>query len=340
MAVTSKAIQYQTFINTFNKQKLDDLYMIYGTEEYLKVKAINAIVARAVKPEHKDFDFELFYGDEANSNRILDSLASIPFLAEKKVILIRKFDKLRSTEQQKITEMLVKEGVGNLIILTAENIDNRLKVSKLFYELGTVVQCKSPYKPEDMIPWVTNELKANGKNIDSQGAYLFVNKVELDYLTASGELEKLLLFCKDKAEVTLADVQACTGNSKTNNIFEFLNAVGAKDVRKSLMITQNLLDNKESAVFIITMMLRLFMSIWQINILRKKGFSDYDISAKYMNDINYAFRGNYLNFANKYPLSVIEKVFTLMLEADTDLKSINVEESIIIERTLFRIFAL
>jgi len=340
MSETNKIINCYTFIKKFPQLRLFHLYLVFGNEEYFKKKVIDMIVNRAIPKANRDFDFISLYGDDTTAGDIIDIFSTKPFFSENKVIYIRNFDSLKTSEQQKIITQCQQDVSGNILLLTTSSFDSRLKISKTVLKSGVVVQCRSPYKPEDMKPWLIEEAKSEGKIISTEATTLFVNKVELDYSAAANELEKLLLYCYQKNKIDLSDVQVCIGNTKTHNIFDFINSVGDKDLTKSLIIMENLLDNKEAAVFIVTMLTRLFTQLWKINRFRKNGYSDYAVMSNQMNDIHKMFRQNYLRYAKNYSLSIIPKIFNLLLETDSEIKSTGLDEALILERMLFRLHSM
>ncbi len=337
---TKKTISCDVFYNQFKSQKLASLYFVYGDERYLKNKAAKMIIDRGISPENRDFDFITIYGDDTSPYEVVDSFTTQPFFAERKVVWLKKFDSLKTSDQQKIINEYMKVHEGSLLVLTADKFDSRLKIAKQMMSVGIAVQCKRPYKAEDMLPWLRQEAKKYSLNFDTKAALLFVNKVELDYYNAANELEKLSLYCLDKNYVITADVQACTGDSKTHNIFDLYNSIGQRKIRESLIIIENLIENREAPVFIITMLTRFFSQLWKINALRAARYSDKEIMMSHINEINYYFRNDYMRFSRNYPLRVLPKVFSCLLESDTQLKSVNLDESLIIECMMFSVFAL
>ncbi|MBW6516786.1 MAG: DNA polymerase III subunit delta [Candidatus Cloacimonetes bacterium] len=340
MPATAKNLTYQAFVSSFNKDKISRFYYIYGTEEYLKRKVYNTIVDEVIPKEQRDFDLVIFYGDDCSIVDFLDAVSTRPFLSEEKVVILRKFDSLKTGNQQKIIDFLTQNEIFSIVILIADSFDNRLKIAKQISQLGPIINCRSPYRPEEMLPWINGEINNQNKTIDKDAALLFVNRVEMDYMTAASELEKLLLFSINTKRITVSDVQISTGYSKTYSVFDLLNAVGERDMRKTFIIVENLMDNKETAVFVISMLLRFFVQLWRINALKAKKISDEEIVAKHLADIYTSYRRNHLQYAKRYPLSIIPSIFSILLETDTELKSINLEEALLVERMLFRIFAL
>lgn len=337
---TKKSISYDVFLNRFKTQKLEALYFIYGDEEYLTHKTANTIIDRAIPLNSREFDFLILYGDDCSPYDIVGGFTTQPFFAERKVVWVKKFDSLKAADQKKVIDEFIPVSEDNVLILSAEKFDSRLKLSKQIMEAGQVIHCKRPYKSEDMLPWLKQEADRYKLRFEHKAALLFVNKVDLDFYYAANELEKLSLYCLNKKNVAVEDVQACTGDSKTHNIFDLYNSIGKRKVKDSLIIAENLMENNEAPVFIITMLSRFFCQIWKINALRAANNQDREIMASHINEINYYFRSDYLRYSRNYPLKILPRVFSLLLEADTELKSLGLNESLIIERMMFRIFAL
>ena len=325
------------FIAKFSSHKLEPFYYLYGTDNYLKEKITTLIEHKVIKPEGRDFDLSIFYGDDADISAVIDSLLGHPFFSDKKLIIIRKFDNMKAEEQQKVISAIMTYKIDNIVVLTAETFDSRKKASKQISDLATVIHCRSPYKGEDMIPWLSAEVKGAGKNMDRQAELMFVQNIELDYLAASNELEKLFLFCKDVTRITVKEVQASIRSARSVSIFDLVETVGNRDIKKSLHLAEKVVDSKESAIQIISILLRFFVQLWRINALRGKGYSSSDITARYLNEVFYSRRNDYVRYAQNYSIKALEQVFLILLEADADFKSINLDDKLLIERMLYRI---
>jgi len=64
-----------------------------------------------------------------------------------------------------------------------------------------------------------------------------------------------------------------------------------------------------------------------------------EILSRHLTEIYYLFRDDYIRYAQSYPLKTMPEIFNILLETDTELKSLNLEDALIVERMLFRIFA-
>jgi len=70
---------------------------------------------------------------------------------------------------------------------------------------------------------------------------IFSNNIELSYQAAEQELEKLYLFTHGKNVYTLEDVETTLGAYRENNIYDLQRALGAKDIKQSQKVLQNMI---------------------------------------------------------------------------------------------------
>src|SRR3990172_8962729 len=87
----------KTDVNAITEQagagKFHLVYFLHGDESYLTRQAVDAITRHAVEPATADFNFERFHGAEMVAESVLNSLATPPMMATRRVVLIRDFDR-------------------------------------------------------------------------------------------------------------------------------------------------------------------------------------------------------------------------------------------------------
>ncbi len=260
-----------------------------------------------------------------------------PFLNNYKLVILRNFEKLPAKSKEIIADYLKEPVETSILILDSDNMDKRVNAYKTIAANSISIQCKAPYGIRDILVWLKNELSGKNIKMDNETANLFASYIEPDYMIASNELEKLLIASRNKNIITREDVAECVGKSKSNSIFDLQNALGIKDLRRSLIILENLLENNESSVFIVTMLTNFFRTIWKVLILKNKNVKNSEITSVYLKEIFYSFRDDYLNFARSYDLPALRKIFFHLLETDIALKSIDVKEVILLETLIFNI---
>ncbi len=89
--------------------------LFYGPEEFLKEQAVQEILRELVPPELREFNLDVLYGDETDAGTIVDRVASLPMMAERRVVLVRNVDRLPIEERRKILEYSVSSEKRKLL---------------------------------------------------------------------------------------------------------------------------------------------------------------------------------------------------------------------------------
>ena len=342
--MTAKKIyNHYEFSNEFNELSIPPAYLIYGADNYQKDKMQKMITEKFSDIDSNDFDFVIFYGDEYDGKKkpidILEQLESPPFLAKRRVVVLKNFDAMQADNISLIAKYLQKPLKTSILILIGEKIDKRVKANKIIVEASINIQCYPPYNVSSISQWVRSELIKKKIKMDIRAIDLFVNSIELDYLIASNELEKLIIYSRNSGTISIEDVQETVGKSQKKKVFDLQNSISKKNLKSSLIIIENMFTNtnEKIGIFVVTMLTRYFITIWKISSLRRKNLSDSEISSRYLKDIFYKFRSNYFEAADFYTIKEIKGILTLLYQADFDLKSKNIDEKIILEPMIINI---
>jgi len=86
------------------QDRFHSVYLFYGPEEFLKERAVQEILAKMITPDLKEFNLDVLYGDETDAATIVDRAASLPMMAERRVVLVRNVNDLPAEERRKILE--------------------------------------------------------------------------------------------------------------------------------------------------------------------------------------------------------------------------------------------
>jgi DNA polymerase-3 subunit delta len=338
-----KSYRYYEFINSFDKIGVQPAYLIYGEESYLKDSIRKMIVDKYSEAGSDDFDLITFYGDEYPSNKkpieILEQLDSLPFLTKRKIIILKKVDAMPADNLMMIAKYLEKPAKTSILIMSGDKIDKRIKANKIIVDAALNIQCYPPYNASNIAAWLRAELQKKSIRIDSPAADLFANSIELDYMIASTELEKLIIYTKNSGNITIDDVEETVGKSRKNKIFDLQNSIGNRNLKSSITILENMFSSTTDklGIYVVTMIMRYFITLWKITALREKNQSDSEISSRHLKTIYFKFRTDYMDAANNYSITEIKKIFSLLLQSDYDLKSKNLDEKIIIEPMIINI---
>lgn len=315
-----------TYLEFSAKKAIDaSVIFVFGEEDFLKDRVLATLYK--MNGASEGLDFGIYYADEIKPREAVEQLDLMPFIAPKKIVVLKNIDIYKSEELKILASYTQNPAETSLLIMTATKPDMRLASYKTISANALGIECPSPRNTNDLSTWVKAEIKNRQMHFDNEALALFTQIVEFNYHTVENELEKLYLTTAGKA-VTRDTVLDCVGQSKAKNIFDLQNALGQKDMKKALTALNSMLDNQESVIYIIVMLTRYFTVIWKISALLEKKVGESEIVAKYLPEIPPFFRKDYLAAGKKYPLKQIRKVFGALLKIDSDLKSIQLQEDI------------
>ena len=254
-----------------------NLYLLYGEEDYLKLQYKNKLIAALVS-EGDNMNFSRYEGSGLNTPQIIDTAETMPFFAEHRVILIENSGYGKS----------IPEDLGNylktipeftIFIFVEKTADKRGKLYKAAKAAERDIELNMPN--EAMLSrWIFSLLKASGKQMKKDAWDQFLNMTQDSMDNMARELEKLITYVGDRTDITIEDVNAiCIARVETK-IFDMLNAISAKDMKRTMDLYEDMLAAKEPPMRILTMIVRQFRQMKVIKELSGFGNNPSTIASK------------------------------------------------------------
>ncbi len=253
------------------------IYLFYGEEGYLKKQyrdklkaALNAQADGGMMGGMgSDMNFTAFEGKDINPKEIIDLAETLPFFAERRVILIENSGFFKNACEE-LAEYLTEVAPSTYFIFVEEEVDKRSKMYKTVNKTGKVVEFAT--QSEALITrWILSRLKKEGKNITGNVMQLFLSKTGTDMGNIDRELEKLICYTLDKDVIEAEDVEAIATEQTTNKIFDMVNAIAEHNQRRALDLYYDLLTLKEPPMRIMYLISRQFQILLNIRDMASKG---------------------------------------------------------------------
>lgn len=326
----SPKLNFFKFVNEFKSQQKSRVFFITGNDTYQRDKCISILKEEYIIAGTEDFDSITLYGSSCGDNEVIEQVESLPFMAKFRFVLLKEVENLKKKQLELLTEYFKNPSKTTIFVLTSEKIDNRTAFARALNSVAVVVECKKPYNNAALLSWLDQELRTRRIKMDYAAKNLLANNIELDYLAAENELNKLELYTHASGEILLSDVEAVLGSSRDSTIYDLQRALGSKNLQKSMTVLENMLASEEAnsiGVMLVAMLNRYFLTIWKIAAYRKMNYRDHEILQQHLHEIFYSFREEYLSAARKYNLGSLRVIFHYLLQADTELKSINMHRT-------------
>jgi len=308
----------EEFNRAVEKGELAPLYLLYGDEPYLVERAVKKLLERAVDPSFRDFNLNVFYGNECKGEEVFGAAQTLPMFAERRVVLVKKGGELSAGAMEILLSYLQDPSPSTCLILQAEKVDGRKKFYAEFKKRGEMVEFKRPYESQ-LGPYVRDEVRAAGKKIDGAAAELLAYLVGNNLQELVSQIEKLCVYCGQKEVIGVADVKAIVSDTKVENVFEFTDALGAKELGKALRMLTALLQDGEAPLRVLGAVARHYRQLWQVRELLERKVPQADLAKAA--GINPYFLKKVTDQARNYKVGELKLVFERMLELDLAFKS-------------------
>jgi DNA polymerase-3 subunit delta len=226
-----------------------------GENGYGLQAGLTALLAAFVA-EHGDLALERVDGEEVEINRISEALTSLPFLASKKLVLLRR----PSASKQFLDAH--EQLLGNVpettdVIIVEPKLDKRLSYYK-FLQKKTDFREFKELDVNGLAQWLMQQAKEQGGSISSGDAHHLVERVGLNQQLLASELEKLLLY---SPKITRETVDLLTEATPQSTIFQLLEAAFAGNAKRTMQLYTEQRALKVEPQQIISML------AWQLHVL-------------------------------------------------------------------------
>ena len=295
---------------------MKNFYILYGIDKSLIKNELDKILNKI------NIEDVVYYDTTTNSLiDIIDDASTISMFSNQKVIVVENSFFLcpnKSIDNIELLENYLKQYNSDtymIFIINTENIDSRKKIVKKIKEIGEI---KELNKIDDKYieEYINNYLKENDYKIED--LKYFLDKVGKDLNNIKNELDKLLIYKMTDKTITNKDIDKVLVKVLDSEIFVLTDAIIARDVKLSLDLLKEFLNNNYEEMQIIMLLASQFRFLFQVKRLLNKNKSESEI-AKILevNPYRVKFTKKKLyNYSEKLLLTYIKK----LAKIDHDIK--------------------
>lgn len=212
-----------------------------------------------MQPGTRDLCLNIFDGDQAQAEQILETLGTVPFLGERRVVYVRRFDHMSTSDQELIARACQKGLAGAVLVLTADSLDRRKSVTKLLLQAVAVVETTPP-EGDALVKWLMDEARGRGIQLEREAAVLMSGQSGQSADALVPELEKLVAYVGEGSVATAEDVAAVQAAAAPwaaeNEIFQLCDATAQGQLPAALTSIDRLIGTGAHPIYIVTMLAR------------------------------------------------------------------------------------
>ncbi len=249
---------------------LKPVYLIYGDEQLLLERAVRRLRTRLQEVADLDFNFDAFDGDAADVDAILAAANTLPFMSERRLVVVRDADKLPASALAALAEYAADPAEHTCLVLVARKIAKNTRLFKAVDAKGGTAEYRAP-KRSEYPARVAGMFEEHGRHVDLGAAEVLVRAVGRDLRRLETEVEKIVAYTGEATSLTREDVVAVMSFVAPASVFDLLDAIGSRDVRISLMLIAELTGQGESVMGLHAMAVRHVRSLLAARALLDRG---------------------------------------------------------------------
>lgn len=307
-------------------KKFAPVYFLDGEEAFYIDQISDYIEKNAIAPAERSFNQVVLYGKDSNMGVILNNARKFPMMAERQVVIVKEMQSLPDFGKEEAQDLL-KGYVENPLPSTILVMSYKFKKVNLNTKLGKslnkhAVFVRSEKVPDyKMINWVQDYIQKSEHSIEPMAAQLLSESIGNNLEVMTNEIGKMVINFKEPTKITTSHISQYVGINKDYNNFEFLKAIGFRDILKANKIVNYFIQNPKGhpVIPLFSLMYNYFIKIALIHQAGAK--TEYDVVG--VIGLPPFVSREYLSAARNYNLGKVIDVFKYIKEADLRYKGID-----------------
>jgi DNA polymerase-3 subunit delta len=286
-----------------------------GANDFLRKAELGRLTADFVA-QHTDLSVERFDGDESDPAAMRGSLGSLPFLTERKLVVLYEPGK-QKTFAENIDAILQEVADSTDLVIVEPKLDKRLSYYKALKK-STDFREFAELDANGLARWAADYAKEQGGNLGAADAKFLVDRVGLNQQLLRQELEKLLAYDE---KITRQTIELLTEPTPQSTVFELLDAAFAGRQQRAMALYREQRALKVEPQAIIAML------AWQLHVLaliKTAGERSADEIARDAKINPYVVRKTQ-GLARGLSLDHLKKMIRDLLELDRKLKTVTID---------------
>jgi DNA polymerase-3 subunit delta len=318
-------LKIQDFNKLIASKKASPVYLFAGEEVYL----IDLCLSKIEKLLAVDnLNKELFYASDSSSEDILHAVLTLPFLSDKRLVIVKGVNKMRATDAEHITRYLSKVVDSSCLVLLyldnykKETIAKRKELINacLSSKNCIAIDCRKQYESEAR-EFIKLELADKGKTASYDLISKVIDENGTNLLNISNEIEKLSLYVGKKSkEITEDDLEKVGGYTKEVNIFTLSSDIESKNLKRAMFVLEKLFTEGEDPVMILSAISSQVRKMLNAkSMLEEQDMSALEVASSLR--IHSFYAGSFFSNLKKHNTETLKVALKSILQTDTAIKT-------------------
>lgn len=227
------------------------VYILMGEESYFIDLIVDNMEKYIIPEEDRDFNFNVFYGNEADVDYVVGVAQQFPVMAPKKLVILKEAQSMHQAKVQleKFASYVSRPNPNAVFVISFKGgtLNATSKLIKAAKATDAIVFNSEVPREYELPNHIRDYCRDRKISIDQQATALLAEYIGSPLSKLFGEINKLISIVGGKAQrITCEDIEKHIGISKDYNNLELVNALTDKDYPKCIKIIKYFAANPKT----------------------------------------------------------------------------------------------
>ena len=328
-------------------QTLPPILVLTG-EDVGQFEWLKKDILKKIGYDPSDLNYSYFDMKEASYAEVELDLVSLPFFADKKIMILDHLLDLTTAKKRYLTDEELKQFESylenpsestRLVIIAEGKLDSKRRLVKLLKRDSQIIEATTP-KEQDLKRYFSSQAQELGLQFVGDSLDQLLLKSGYDF----GESQKnlaLLQAYKEDGQITLEEIEEVVPKSLQDNIFDLTQMILKCQIDQARNLVKDLRLQGEDEIKLIAILLSQFRMYSQVKIFSEEGQSESqivaslsDLSGRKVNPYQVKFA---LRDSRRLSLSFLKQAMMTFIEADYAIKSGTYEKDYLFDLALLKV---
>ena len=238
--------------NALRRREIAPVYALFGTETFLRDRAVKAIADRSFdEGELRDFNETEFSLDvDRNLASALAAAEQLPMMSRRRVVRVSDVrvsptaarENLCEDDESALKSYLDNPAESAVLIFIADEFDKRRRIARLLIEKAVAVEFGTPSDAE-LAKWARDTVKKAGSEIDERALRLLLSLTGSDVRRLTVEIEKLSTAALPDRVIAADLIATLVANAREISNFDLTDHLFAGRKAEALRTLKKILDD-------------------------------------------------------------------------------------------------
>lgn len=244
MAKKETGVELRSILSDIKKGNYAPVYILMGEEPYYIDLLVRNFESKIIPEEDKDFNLNIFYGNDADIDYVIGVAQQFPVMSDKKLVILKEAQSMYQAKSQleKFASYAARPNATNILVIAfkGDTLNTTSKLLKGVKEGGGVIFKSDIPRDYELNTHIKDYCRENKFTIEDKAVELLAQYIGTPLSKLYAEINKLISIknSSDK-RITCDDIEKNIGISKHYNNLELTDALRMKDYYKAVKIIRH-----------------------------------------------------------------------------------------------------